>query len=784
MTGTWPDSRLTLWAWASSLAVCISLGPLVAEKGFLLAGALAGAGVALVGLLGRRLNVPIVVLVVAQLWWLVTWLTFSYAPSTAVAGLLPTQETVTGLRALVEQALTTANESAPPAPSNEGIEASLGLVMGLVAVVVDLLAVSWRRPALVGLVFLGVYMAPVALLAGEVPVLAFAPGALMFVLLLGAEQRDRLSHWGRQISITGSLLSVRDREQVTLTSLAQSGRRVGLGAVALAVVLPLFVPTLPRTFLADGPLSGGQGLGEGDGDGTVRVENPMLDLRRNLSERSTEVLATVVTDGGEPSYLRLASLDEFSNDSWVPSERDSDSSVDLERIPVPPGLTTAVDRDRVTTAVTLSDSFETTWLPTLYPTTRVDAEGDWGIDVDELDISARRSGLTGAGLTYKATSTLVLPTSQELTQTPLASDNMNPYVELPDDMSPVIIQQAEQVTRGLEDPFAQAEALQRWFRTEFRYSLAPGQGDGIETLERFVTTEKVGYCEQFAAAMALMARSLDIPARVAVGFLRPEQGEDGTWIYRGTDMHSWPELYFEGIGWVRFEPTPASYSGEAPVYEDVSEDETATATLPQNTRTLEEDPRTAADDAAATTTAGDDGPGAGQVLLSLLGVALLAGLAAAPRALRSARRRYRWRQTEGASPTRLPVAEAAWRELTDTALDLGVEVDDSATLRTAGRGLRARVDDTATAVDALNRLVVDAERSRFAPAGSREPRSAESAQADVHEVVARLAAGRTGGQRWRATWLPASLLRRDVLQQPKRTRRGAPLIRAEGRAQS
>jgi hypothetical protein len=340
------------------------------------------------------------------------------------------------------------------------------------------------------------------------------------------------------------------------------------------------------------------------------------------------------------------------------------------------------------------------------------------------------------------------------------------------------------VTRGVDGPFAQAEALQRWFRTQFRYSLAPGQGDGIETLERFVTTEKVGYCEQFAAAMALMARSLDIPARVAVGFLRPEQGEDGTWIYRGTDMHSWPELYFEGIGWVRFEPTPASYSGEAPVYEDVSESETATATLPQNTRTLEEDPRTAADDAAATTTAGDDGPGAGQVLLSLLGVALLAGLAAAPRALRSARRRYRWRQTEVASPTRLPVAEAAWRELTDTALDLGVEVDDSATLRTAGRGLRARVDDTATAVDALNRLVVDAERSRFAPAGSREPRSAESAQADVHEVVARLAAGRTGGQRWRATWLPASLLRRDVLQQPKRTRRGAPLIRAEGRAQS
>src|SRR5690606_28719934 len=76
---------------------------------------------------------------------------------------------------------------------------------------------------------------------------------------------------------------------------------------------------------------------------------------------------------------------------------------------------------------------------------------------------------------------------------------------------------------------------------------------------------RTGYCEQFSASMALMARSLGIPARVAVGFLSPERaGND--WVFSAHDLHAWPELYFEGAGWVRFEPTPGSRSGGAPDY--------------------------------------------------------------------------------------------------------------------------------------------------------------------------------------------------------------------------
>src|SRR5690606_12778697 len=81
-----------------------------------------------------------------------------------------------------------------------------------------------------------------------------------------------------------------------------------------------------------------------------------------------------------------------------------------------------------------------------------------------------------------------------------------------------------------------------------------------------------GYCVQFATAMTVMARSLGIPARMAVGFLpgtiQQGGGDERFFEVRGDRAHTWPELYFEGVGWVRFEPTPAEQSGFPPAYAD------------------------------------------------------------------------------------------------------------------------------------------------------------------------------------------------------------------------
>ena len=102
--------------------------------------------------------------------------------------------------------------------------------------------------------------------------------------------------------------------------------------------------------------------------------------------------------------------------------------------------------------------------------------------------------------------------------------------------------------------------------SDFTYSTEPLPGSGYRALENFLLRDRRGYCEQFAASMAMMAREVGIPSRVAVGFLPGERVEDNTWEVSIRDMHAWPELYFAGYGWVRFEPTPASVTGTAPVW--------------------------------------------------------------------------------------------------------------------------------------------------------------------------------------------------------------------------
>src|SRR5690606_22468525 len=75
-----------------------------------------------------------------------------------------------------------------------------------------------------------------------------------------------------------------------------------------------------------------------------------------------------------------------------------------------------------------------------------------------------------------------------------------------------------------------------------------------------------GYCVQFATAMVMMARTEGIPARMAVGFLPGDPQPDGTRAVVASDAHTWPELWIDGMGWTRFEPTPGVRSEAPPAY--------------------------------------------------------------------------------------------------------------------------------------------------------------------------------------------------------------------------
>jgi hypothetical protein len=120
-----------------------------------------------------------------------------------------------------------------------------------------------------------------------------------------------------------------------------------------------------------------------------------------------------------------------------------------------------------------------------------------------------------------------------------------------------LYERAQQVAGKTTSPYAAVVALETWFRSSggFTYSEQPGPTPGLPPLVGFVIDTKTGYCQHFAGSMALMLRLLGIPARVAAGFL-PGRYHGDFWEVTDHDAHAWVEVWFQGLGWLPFDPTP------------------------------------------------------------------------------------------------------------------------------------------------------------------------------------------------------------------------------------
>ena len=138
-----------------------------------------------------------------------------------------------------------------------------------------------------------------------------------------------------------------------------------------------------------------------------------------------------------------------------------------------------------------------------------------------------------------------------------------PYLALPA-VSPQVVRLAHQIVAGAGTPATQALALARWFDNgRFRYTLSPPASTGPDPLSWFLFSSRQGFCQQFAAAFAVLARIDGLPTRVAVGFTTGSAEGHGEYRVTGADAHVWPEVYLgPSVGWTSYEPTPAT-SGEA-----------------------------------------------------------------------------------------------------------------------------------------------------------------------------------------------------------------------------
>jgi protein-glutamine gamma-glutamyltransferase len=133
----------------------------------------------------------------------------------------------------------------------------------------------------------------------------------------------------------------------------------------------------------------------------------------------------------------------------------------------------------------------------------------------------------------------------------------NEYLQLPRDLDARIPDLATQVTARAGNPYDKARTIESFLRTRFGYTLQLSAKPGDDPLANFLFVTRAGHCEYFASAMTILLRTLDIPAREVNGFLPGEYNDlAGDYIVRGSDAHSWVEVYFPGAGWVTFDPTP------------------------------------------------------------------------------------------------------------------------------------------------------------------------------------------------------------------------------------
>ncbi|MGX1269427.1 transglutaminase family protein [Streptomyces phaeoluteigriseus] len=798
-------ARLTLCSAAATLMAASALLPLVQQTSWILVAAFLLAVQSAVGALTRRVPLARPLTVLAQALVTLVLLTLVFAREQALAGLIPGPRAFQHFADLLQSGTDDVGRYAIPAPLSDGIRLMMIGGVLVIGLAVDTLAVTYRNAAPAGLPLLALYSVAAGLSDGGTDWLWFLVAGAGYLMLLLAEGRERLSQWGRVFGGAARDPGVQSGPVAPV----RTGRRIGVAALGVALVVPLLPLPLPAI---DGGLLGGTGTGVGPGTGgggTISAVNPLVSLRDSLNVDEDRTVLTLRTNSGDLSslYLRIVSLDDFDGTTWKPSQRDVVAVPD--ELPTPPGLGADVRRAEITTRVAAAGWYAQDWLPMPYPPSDVQVTGRWRYEPVGMTVVGDHRQTT-RGKTYEVKSLQVQPTAEQLASAPAARESLRgEYTEVPDTLPAVVSQRAREITEGSSDDYERAVKLQEWFAVTggFEYDTEVEVGTGKDAIARFLRN-KQGFCVHFSFAMAAMARTLGIPARVAVGFAPGSQQSDGSVAVSLKDAHAWPELYFEGVGWTRFEPTPTR--GSTPPYTLPETSGSAVPDLPQASRSAGAAP-SAAPSASTSCTADDkrlqgcvsalpldqaDQGGGGPPWYKITGWTVL-GLAAlvlllSPMLWRLRRRSVRlasarhtgFAPASAADPggrvgqvgqptfgerssvlldvpsqevTEAAVAHvlAVWRELTDTAWDYGIPPDDALTPRRAAARIARLGQLDETVAGSVHQVADAVEQVLFAP----QPRAAAGLPDEVRKVRAALRARAGRRSRLRAVVAPRSAIR-------------------------
>ncbi|MFE9168410.1 DUF3488 and DUF4129 domain-containing transglutaminase family protein [Streptomyces kebangsaanensis] len=758
-------ARLALCAAAATLMTACALLPLVSSATWIVQVALMLAVQSGVGAAARRIPLARPLTVAAQALVTLVLLTLVFARAQAFAGLVPGPEAFRHLAELLRQGADDVGQYASPAPLTGGIRLMLVGGVLLIGLIVDTLAVTFRSAAPAGLPLLALYSVAAGLSEGGADWLWFLVAAAGYLTLLLAEGRDRIAQWGR---VFAGAPHPGGRE-AGATVPVRTGRRIGALALGIALAVPLALPAMQGGLL--GATGTGVGARGGNG-GTISAVNPLVSLRDSLNANEDRTVMSLRTDTSDLSdlYVRIVSLDDFDGTTWKPSQRHIVGVPDP--FPAPAGLDDEVKRRQITTTIATADDYTQDWLPMPYPPSGVRIKGSWRYEPVGMTLVGDHEQNT-RGLTYQVKSLQVRPTAEQLATAPDPSPSLKrEYTKVPKSLPADVARTARRVTGGASNHYEQAVKLQDWFAVDggFQYDTQVNTGSGPQAVSRFLK-DKQGFCMHFSFAMAAMARTLDIPARVAVGFAPGSPQGDGTVAVGLKDAHAWPELYFEGVGWTRFEPTPTR--GTVPSY-----------SRPETPDTSPQDPAVPSQDTGAAPSAAPSarqscppelrrlqecgGPSAQAVLPSdgggpqwyavlgwALGGLVVVVLPLSPLLLRRRMRSVRLGAHGRGEADAAPHVLGVWQELTDTAWDFGIPPDESRTpRRAADRIVRlGRLDPAAAA--SVHRLADAVEQVLYAP----RPRPVAGLAEDVRQVTGALRGAASRGTRLRAVLAPRSTVR-------------------------
>ena len=438
---------------------------------------------------------------------------------------IPTGDTIEQFRISMRLVWRQFPRAVSPVPSEGSFAIAATTALGLCAWLADSFAFRafGRAEAVVpaGVVF--VFTSALGVNRNRVPVAALWVGAAILTIaaLRMAHARDDSAWMGRRRQSLWSALPAAVACALFATT----------GAVAVA-------PQLPGA--GDKALLDTRNR---DGDVT-EVVSPLVDIRSRLVNKGNVELFTVKTN--TPRYLALTALGQFDGTRW--STLGEDTRVADGTLTQPPP-----NSELVLQQITVR-KLGGALAPAARTATAATWQGRSLLWANEAGALYADGGLQ-PGYQYQVTSADNDPSPDDLRTATVVGAPNPAYYDLPKSLPAEVRGLAQQITAGAATPYDEARAIQDYFRKNFTYSLTVQRGHNNDAMLNFLSIKK-GYCEQFSGTFAAMARSVGLPTRVMVGFTPGILRADNLYHVAGRHAHAWDEVWFDGFGWVLFDPTP------------------------------------------------------------------------------------------------------------------------------------------------------------------------------------------------------------------------------------